>query len=344
MNWAISFLKTNWNRLSLENQDPDSELSWVMLTPRFRASRNVVILVSAGKNGKPLVVVKAPRLPDNQANLRDEADNLHAVQMAKLGGFNSIPRLIACEEWHGHPLLVETSLIGTPMGPMQVRNDSQKCISGVLDWLIDLNTTTSQPVAHDGQWFERLVSKPLDRMHALPLSVQEEFLLRKTKEMASSLRDCKFPLVFEHGDLSDPNILMQGELGVGVVDWELGQPAGLPALDLFFFLTYVAFARSNARSPRGYLAAFHEAFFAPSWATPHVRRYVDGVGVAADALRALFVFCWARSVARLADRLTSGRPESLLSDGESLAWLRENRYYLLWQHSVEHASSLSWEL
>jgi hypothetical protein len=127
---------------------------------------------------------------------------------------------------------------------------------------------------------------------------------------------------------------------LGVVDWELAAPQGLPAYDLFFFLTYVAFAKGNARTNAHYLAAFQAAFFDPTaWARPWVRRYADALQLPEHWLTPLFVVAWLRYMAGLVGRLGPG--EGRLGR-ETAMWLRENRYYALWRYAARHAHALRW--
>ena len=48
-----------------------------------------------------------------------------------------------------------------------------------------------------------------------------------------------------------PNLLTMHDGRVGVVDWELAQANSLPAVDVFFFLTYVAFSQRRAKKQAG---------------------------------------------------------------------------------------------
>jgi aminoglycoside phosphotransferase (APT) family kinase protein len=146
--------------------------------------------------------------------------------------------------------------------------------------------------------------------------------------------------VFEHGDFSPPNVLHLRGGGVGVLDWELAEPHGLPASDLFFFLTWVAWAREGAESEEERTEAFHRAFFGrDAWARPFVLDYARELGLSPDALTPLFALTWARNVARFVDRLDgSSRPFAR----ESSDWLRQNRYYAAWRHSLSHAAELHW--
>jgi hypothetical protein len=151
-----------------------------------------------------------------------------------------------------------------------------------------------------------------------------------------------FPLVFEHGDFSSPNILMGPRGNIGVVDWESAEPHGLPAVDLFFFLSYVAFARNKSESPQDYVAALHEAFWGPQpWTRQYIARYREALGLPAATLRPLFIACWSRYVAGLVSRLNdlAAGPQAE-PDPETAAWLRSNRYFHLWRHVVQHADDL----
>ena len=89
------------------------------------------------------------------------------------------------------------------------------------------------------------------------------------------------PLIFEHGDVSHPNLLMTADEQLTVLDWERYERSGLPGHDLVFFLQYVAEARSSAvdRDP-AQLAAFDAAFVGEAaWARPYLLRYAAELGV-----------------------------------------------------------------
>lgn len=341
MNSVTDFLVANWDRLSLAELGRPP-LSTLVLTPGFRASSNVILLVFAQGKPQPVLVAKVSRLPGDNSELRSEAENLERVQSARRGGFDSIPRLVTLSEDDDHSFLVETMLTGSLMSPATVRQHATACTESVLDWLIELGVATASPSAQDHGWFQRLVAEPTDRLRrALPVSPPEDQLLARSWDATAALAGCDLPLVFEHGDPSDPNLLTLENGKVGMVDWELAQANSLPAVDVFFFLTYVAFSQRRAKRPAEYLAAFHQAFFGPSaWAAPYLLRYAHSVGLPQESLTPLFILCWVRYLAKLTKRLNPGKSDSLA--GETLAWLRSNRYYSLWKHSVERADELSW--
>jgi hypothetical protein len=339
MNSVTEFLVANWGQLSLE-QYGRPQLSTLVLTPGFRASSNVIMLVFNSGGEEPILVAKVARLPGENPAIRHEANNLEKIQSLRDGGFDSVPRLVVLSEDEDYPFLVETMLAGSLMGPATVRQHTAACTETVLTWLIELGIATA--TVGDLGWFERLVTEPFVQFRrAMATSTREDQLLGKSWDAVLPLGAHDLPLVFEHGDPSDPNLLKLKNGDVGVVDWELAQANSLPLVDVIFFLTYVAFSRRNAKKPSEYVAAFHEAFFGPSaWATPFVLRYARSINLPKRALTPLFVLCWVRYLAKLMGRLCPHKGQALPS--ETVAWLRANRYYSLWQHSVEHAHELNW--
>ncbi len=345
MNTALTFLKNNRERLDLKRYGIGGEITSIVLTPRFHASSHVVFLVLPKGSPYPLLVAKVPRLIGSNGGIEREAVNLRAVQSLRPGGFNSIPKVIAFEEYCARPILVETALIGQPMTPAMVRRDLVRCCGAATAWLTDVQQPGGDIVIDDPQWFARLVERPLhDLTEFFRESGEEGELLAKTWEFTVPLHGMNLPLVFEHGDLAHPNIMLLKDGGLGVLDWELAEPRGLPASDLFFFLTYATFALRNAHRNNEYLWAFQKAFFGrEGWARPFVWDYIHRLGLSPQLLTPLFVLCWARYVSSLLFRLhDSGQGQDLHSAVEA-KWLRANRYFVLWQYTVEHVNELDWD-
>jgi hypothetical protein len=343
MDTVLTFLTANRERLGLARYGVPERLSALIITPRFRASSHVVFLIVAQGTSTPLLVAKLPRLAGASASVEREVANLRAVQAGRNGGFASIPRVITFEEYLGRPILVETALVGQSMDPSMVRRDRARCCCLVTDWLATLPQPGGATAAGGGNWFKQLIETPLRHFQQVfPLSVEEERLIERTWEFIAPLRDVELPLVFEHGDLSHPNIMLLENGSPGVVDWELAESHGLPGYDLFFFLTYVAFASQNARKSGDYLAAFQAAFFGrASWTRLYVDAYARRLQLPSHTLTTLYVLSWARYIANLLLRLDTQRSGAKVT-AETAAWLRANRYYALWRHAVTNASALDW--
>ena len=343
MNTVLTFLHENWNRLQLEHLGNPSQLSCVMVTPRFKASSHLLFFILGEKARAPILVVKVPRIVGDNDRLNREVQNLNFVHSSRPAGFDSIPRVVAYEDYQQNRLLVETALVNQTMRPSVVRKQPEACLEAVLDWLIDLHQTTLRRDNDNANGFGRLVNAPLDYFEAAFPSLEGEIKLEaETREMANKLPGEEMPLVFEHGDLSSPNILMGKKKEIGVVDWELAEPRGLPVVDLFFFLTYIAFARKNARKNSECLDAFQDAFFGPeAWAIPHIVRYREALQISHRVLKPLFVLCWSRYVTSLVARLHDQDGSGGKLSRETADWLRKNRYYALWQHSLQHLDEIA---
>ena len=335
------FLQENWQRLELEGLGRPADLSYLMLTPRFKASSHLIFFVLDRKRAHPVLVAKVPRIPGDHGRLEREAANLRWLQGIRPEGFDSVPRVVAFEDFRGNRFLVETALTHETMRPALVRRRPQACTDAVLDWLLDVQLATHK--AGDGTQVKRALKTTLATLErAFPGDGTEAQLLRETRRAVNPLLEERVPLVCEHGDLSAPNVLIGPSDAIGVVDWELAQPEGLPGVDLFFFLTYIAFARRRAQKLSEYLRAFHEAFWGePAWTRSFVQRYCDALELPAPVLKPLFVLCWTRYVAGLIQRLQSAQPDQAELTHDTLHWLRTNRYYALWNHTLTHLEELS---
>jgi len=283
-----------------------------------------------------VLVAKVPRLAGDNSQLDREARNLRLARPLVAGDPHSIPRVVAFEDFAGFRFLVETVVGGKPLRHDKTGQHGQRNIAGTLDWLVEFHRSSRRPGTATADWHERLIAEPLrvlDRI--LPAASAERASLEATRRMAERLVDSAFPLVFEHGDFAPPNILVDAAGRIGVVDWELAEPEGLPLVDAVFFLTSAAFARHGAKSGSGYVTAFSEAFQgARAWAMPLLQRYCAAIELDAELIRPIIVVCWARYLANIVTRLQPDRGAGTRLHAGTVDWLRENRYCRLWQSAI----------
>jgi aminoglycoside phosphotransferase (APT) family kinase protein len=339
MNSVLTFLNQHRQRLDLARYGVQGSLSCLLLTPRFRASSHVIVLILAARQAEPLLVAKIPRLAQVTASLVREATNLQQIQARRPGGFDSIPRLVTFEPHGDRPLLIETALPGCALDPALVRTRPEHWCALVTNWLIEVHrASAAQPT--EPSWLDQ-IEQPLRRFaDQFHWTADERSLVDRTLAWLATLRRMEFPMVFAHGDLSHPNLLWMGKDQIGVLDWEMATPHGLPACDLFFFLTYVAFARQTAHTPTAALTAFQAAFWSGNaWAPTWVRTYAAALQLPVQALTPLFVVGWLRYLVGLVERLSD---QAGAVEPDTAKWLRENRYYALWRHAVRHADELNW--
>jgi aminoglycoside phosphotransferase len=334
MSAIFSRLAEVQDRVDLDRFELGSNAACVILTPRFRTSRHVIAMLIPNGAGQPRLVVKIPRLAGDGEAIAREARVLLALRESGPRTTESIPEVVAWVDGD-RPLLIETALIGPPMSKPTVRANPSRCIDEVVSWLIDL----PRWAGGGDTSFERLIVHPLSSFAELfPDQAPEKVLVARTLEIVEPLRDESLPHVYEHGDLSHPNLILLSSGRVGVLDWELAEEAGFPLHDLSFFLAFAALALRRPRGSAEQLAAFDDAFFnRGGWARPRVTAYADRLEIDKTLLAPLFVACWARYTARLAVRI--GGEGAVLTD-ESAAWMRENRYYRLWSHTLENVDRL----
>ena len=343
MNVVLSYLSENWDCLKLNRLGQPDKLTSVILTPRFRASAHLIFFIFTEKQDNPVLVAKVPRISGDNTRILLEAENLRQVQSLRDEGFSSIPRLVANDEWGESRLLIATALPGQPMRPAVVRERRTDCINTVLSWLLEVQLASRQSCRYEPDWYNRLAEQPVNYLASMfEESSSESRLLDKLRDLMKPLQHTDLPLVFEHGDLGSPNILIGRNAEISVVDWELSDTKGFPAGDLFFFLTYVAFATTKARSLKDYMAAFDRAFFGKeAWAVPYLHEYSDAIDLPIEALRPLFMLYWGRHLARLASRLDYGDGRAAGLGEETKKWLESNRYYALWKYAMNNMDKLA---
>jgi aminoglycoside phosphotransferase (APT) family kinase protein len=328
-----------WDELDLPMPAP-RELDCLVRTPRFRASSHVVFFVFGSGQGHPILIAKTPRLPGDHGALEREAANLEKLASTCPEAHTAAPRLVAYRDWHGTKLLLQSVVPGRPMSPAIVQRRSDACTQSIMQWVTSLHFESRSFTTGPGGSVRRSIENSLKFLReTFPDSEEFRRMLDSTEERVGPLSTQVLPRVFAHGDLSSPNILIDDLGRVGIVDWELADPTGLPASDVFFFLTYIAFARSDATETPEQVKAFGEAFFgSPAWARDPVMDYAKSLGLSSRSLRPLFLLTWVRYVESLALRLHEDGHEKEVQGLQE--WLTANRYFALWKYTLEHWKEL----
>lgn len=334
MNVCHRFLLESHHRLALPADLDLGELRYEIVTPRFQTSSHVIFLVFNDRESGPVMAAKIPRQPGQTGRLEREFQNLQ--QLARLGvrQLSTVPVPIAFEKFEGTSILLMTGLRGETISPRLVRRHRRDLTDLGIHWLIQLATHSREPADRHTGWFARLVVEPLTRFRqAFPCTLDEYRLVDRTLEIADALQKTALPLVFEHGDLSHPNLIRLPGGGFGVLDWESGEPHGLPACDAFFYLAYVA-STTLERGSTGeqFCEQTHRDFRVGGRADHWIRHYADRIGLSEECLGPLQLLTWARYTAGLLERLTS-MEKTLI--GEMAGWFRTHRYFLLWKESLD---------
>ena len=326
--------------------------SLLVLTPRYRASAHVVGL-ALGPGGAVERVAKVARLRDD-TSLEHEAAVLEALGRAR-GASASGPALLVApglatavgdDPW---PILIETGLDGDPLDPATVRADRARAVADIERWLAGLPVgdaaTRSLGV---GPRLESALAAVERLADGSAQGRQLGDLVERSRPLIASLALASLPRVFEHGDPAHPNLLRMAGGRIGAVDWERGEPDGLPLHDLTIALAYVAAAARDATSGPDQAAAFRAAMTGDDpWAVAALDRAADLSGCDPVLRPALVVAAWVRSAGWLADRLVGpgdGTVAGTVDDERQPAaglttWLAGDRSVALWAVALELAGA-----
>jgi hypothetical protein len=326
-------IQARWSSWGFGATSP--RLSWILLTGGPRSISKVVGLVFAEPEAQPRLAVKFSRVPEAVPLLSKEAAALQTVQSLRPGGVQGVPIVVFSQEQAGLVTVAETAVTGLPLCTLLRKDNYRELALKATDWLIGL---AGRPSSHPRvTWWSRLVEPVLDDFSRSFGAVVDTCLLDKTRAVLGTLGD--LPLVCEHRDYSPWNVLVTASGELAVLDWERAELQGLPALDLIYFLTYLAFYRERA-TPAGRNRECYRMTLDPSTLTGGVRseclaRYANHIDLDPKALRPLGLLVWMLHSRLEYQRFVAdvvGRPEP--------AVLRRSLFVSLWQEELQHAAPL----
>jgi hypothetical protein len=264
---------------------------WLLLSRGPRSISKVIGLVFRQGDRSPRLVAKIARVPEAAAGLLREADALRAIEALRPGGVPGVPRVHRVMRSRQEVTVLETPLIGAPLWSVLRPSRYHALALQATDWLVDLARDSGRAAVASTS---RIVGPALDRFSRMFGPVVDDTALRSTEEM---LRDLPpLPVVPEQRDFSPWNVLMMPDRTLAVLDWESAEPEGLPALDLIYFLTYLAFFHDGAMKSgafrRSYRAALDASTFTGRVQSECLTRYRSSLGLSPEVLRALRVLLW----------------------------------------------------
>jgi hypothetical protein len=274
-------------------------LSSLVLTGGHRSVGKVVSLIFAEPDHCPRLAVKMPRVLESVPGLTREAATLQSVQTLYPGGVRGIPRVLFCQEHAGLLTVGETALTGQSIVALLRPDNFRDFALKATDWLADLAGPRPVTSAPSG-WWDRLIEPVLNDFSESFGSVVDSGMLRETQAILATLG--ALPLVCEQRDFGPWNVLVNADGELTVLDWESSELKGLPALDLIYFLSYLAFfvngtLRVNGGTGSGCFRESYRATLDPTTVFGRVRvdclaRYASQLGLNPDALLPLGLLVW----------------------------------------------------
>ncbi|MFL5617305.1 MAG: hypothetical protein ACJ79A_02790 [Gemmatimonadaceae bacterium] len=263
--------------------------SLVLLTPGARSVGKVILLPFAAAT--PVAAIKTARTADAAHGLEREADLLDVVHGQHGGALVGAPRVLFRARALDTTVVGESALTGAPL---LARLDARRYASiaeRVTEWLVRLAEPATgaprQPV------WERVAGPAFDRFTSEFGALVDDAALARTKTVLATLGE--LPVVVEQRDFSPWNVF-ESDAGLVVLDWESGVAAGVPALDLIYFVTYAAYYLEGA-----WVSGKYEAAYRAAWSRDTaigrvnlacVERYLGSLGLPFDLLSALRLLAW----------------------------------------------------
>jgi hypothetical protein len=327
----LDLIRRGWSDWGLGH--PPERLACLLVTAGNRSISKCVALIFDEQQRQPRLAVKFARVPESVPALARETAVLNQLHSRHPGALPGIPKVLFSGAQNDHVLLVETALSGVPL-QNEIRTDNfGKLAFRAADWLADFAQRTARRGVDD--WYQRIAEPALGGFEATFHEVAQRAMLRKTRDMLAAIGP--LPTVSEQRDFSPWNVFLDSRGGLVVFDWESADLDGLPALDLIYFLTYLAFLLEgvpiDTTSPR--LRGSYRRLLDASTFTGRVRKaclahYGRRLGLDPERLQLLAPLAWlihSRSDFRRFAADAGGRPDQKA--------LRRSVFLSLWEEEMQ---------
>jgi hypothetical protein len=329
----LAAVKAGWTSWGFA---PANHLSSLLLTGGPRSGSKVVRLVFADQESRPRIAIKISRVPECIPTLLREATALRTIRSLRPNGMAGIPRVLFCREEPGLVILGESALTGRPLWTLLDADNYHDIALQATTWLADF---VGRPQLRPrSQWWNRLIEPVIADFSESFGPILDRGMLRETDAILNTLDS--LPVVCEHRDFSPWNILVDSENELIILDWESTELQGLPAIDLIYFLTYLAFYVSGAWRSKRFRKSYR-ATLDPSTLTGNVlnecmTRYFNRTGLESNALGPLRLLTWmlhSRSEYRHFVADVAGKPGPAI--------LRRSLFFKLWEEELRAQKSAS---
>lgn len=293
----------------------------VSMRGKFNANK-VIFFLFKPLSEKPEAVIKMTRSPEFNYRLENEFRVLTTLQNKLYAEQTSYPKALFFGYHNELAVLCLAAVEGKPFRTSTAATPECVIANDGIEWIVKLGQCSSNKSAASTMDAYGVLCNLFQRFtDTYRLTDEEkEFLNGKISIFAQEER--KFPVVFQHGDPGTWNMMVSDEQKVIVIDWEAGEPNGMPLWDLFYFFRTYASWVSRVRGSRDSLKNFSYHFLTH---TPIAKmlettteRYCRVIGLDKKFVEPIYYTCWMHRALKEATRLRADE----LQSGQYLNFLK----------------------
>lgn len=268
----------------------------LLLTTGHRSINKAVGLAFEAGETRPAKAVKFARVPEAEPGLEREAAVLRRLRQERpdLAG---VPQLVGEGSRDGRLAVVQEAVAGESLLDALRPENFEAIAMRVTRVLVDLAGSADRvvEVAKRPPGGAKSPSRDAFDWFAQGFGhVVDSDLLERARTLLVDLGD--LPITIEHRDCSPWNVLIQPGGDPVLLDWESAEPAGLPGLDLVYFLANCAFvldgALESGRTRETYSRLLDPATTHGRVAARAIEAYTAALGISAEDFRRLRLLCW----------------------------------------------------
>lgn len=274
-------------------------------------SNKTIFYAFKPREAKPEVVIKMTRASEFNARLENEYRVLALLEQQCHVARESFPQPLFFGRHAGLVVVGQKAVFGEPFRSRTQATPQCPLGKQALAWMTQLAASSVKKIA--AAQASMALNQLLKRFVAnYPFAKNESvFLSNQIKTLSQSART--FPSVFQHGDPGTWNMLVSREGKLIVIDWEAGEPEGVPLWDMFYFMRSFGNWCARREGVRDTLKAFTKNFIEPSEVgallIESVEEYCRRIGLERSLVGPLFYTCWMHRALKESTRLTSAELE-----------------------------------
>jgi aminoglycoside phosphotransferase (APT) family kinase protein len=288
---------------------------------KYNANKTIFYLFDK-KSERPELVVKMTRAAEFNYRLENEYRVLSLLHEKGFVDRGTFPEPLFFGYHENLAILGQKAVHGEPFRARTKATVDCPIARDAIAWIVRLGTASSEKSAATAAQVGEALNKLFRRFAEIyDLSrFDRDFL---TAQIATiSHASGHFPLVFQHGDPGTWNILVSEQGKVIILDWEAGEPHGMPLWDFFYFMRTFGSWISRVQGVKDPLQNFTRNFLEPSALSAllaeKVACYRAHIGLDDDLIEPLFHTCWMHRALKESTRL----PKADLQKGTYFNLLR----------------------